>query len=331
MSTQTQIKPRFPLPRYPTGWFQIGYSDDVAVGEAKPLKYFGQDQVIFRTESGKVTVLDAFCPHLGAHLGHGGKVKGEEIECPFHAWRFSCEGACTAVPYAKRIPAKAAIPKWHIIERNAALWMWHDIDGREPYFDVPTFPEVGHEEWSEPVRKEWKLRTHNQEMAENVVDSAHFKYVHGTDMQPASKIEQNGVHLHMLSPTSVGGLQGAIESNSWGFGISTTRFTGLAETFLMGNVCPIDDEFVHVRFTFMVKKTGGADVTKGIGRAFIKEVSRQLEQDAPIWENKIHHDRPVLCDGDGEIALFRRWSRQFYPDWYWEESHKAFAEAEAAE
>ena len=105
----------------------------------------------------------------------------------------------------------------------------------------------------------------------------------------------------------------------------------LATAGAMTGKLGIDDEYVHVRFTFMVKKTGGADVTKGIGRAFIKEVSRQLEQDAPIWENKIHHNRPVLCDGDGEIALFRRWSRQFYPDWYWEEAHKAFAEAEAAE
>jgi hypothetical protein len=61
-----------------------------------------------------------------------------------------------------------------------------------------------------------------------------------------------------------------------------------------------------------VKQVGNADITKGVGAAFVGEVSRQLEQDTPIWENKIHHDRPVLCDGDGPIAIFRRWCRQFY-------------------
>ena len=45
-----------------------------------------------------------------------------------------------------------------------------------------------------------------------------------------------------------------------------------------------------------------------------REVSRQLEQDIPIWENKIHHDRPLLCDGDGPIGIFRRWCKQFYAE-----------------
>ena len=62
--------PRCPLPM-PWGWFQVLYSGDLAVGESKPLRYFDQDLVIFRTESGAVKVLDAYCPHMGAHLGYG--------------------------------------------------------------------------------------------------------------------------------------------------------------------------------------------------------------------------------------------------------------------
>jgi hypothetical protein len=27
--------------------------------------------VIFRTESGEVKILEAYCPHMGAHLGYG--------------------------------------------------------------------------------------------------------------------------------------------------------------------------------------------------------------------------------------------------------------------
>ena len=62
----------------PTGWFQIAYSDQIRPGEVKPLEYFDTDFVMFRTEDGQLCVLDAFCPHLGAHLGHGGKVRGSE-------------------------------------------------------------------------------------------------------------------------------------------------------------------------------------------------------------------------------------------------------------
>ena len=46
-----------------------------------------------------------------------------------------------------------------------------------------------------------------------------------------------------------------------------------------------------------------------LGRAFIREIERQFSQDIPIWENKGHLERPMLCDGDGPIGLIRRWGR----------------------
>ena len=81
---------------------QKGYlceeADSLPPGGVLSLRYFGRELVLFRTESGEPRVLDAFCPHLGAHLGHGGKVQGESIRCPFHGWCFDGRGACTAIP-----------------------------------------------------------------------------------------------------------------------------------------------------------------------------------------------------------------------------------------
>ncbi|WP_425436809.1 Rieske 2Fe-2S domain-containing protein [Mycobacterium rhizamassiliense] len=41
---------------------------------------------MYRTKSGLARAIEAYCPHLGAHLGHGGKVLGDELHCPFHAF-----------------------------------------------------------------------------------------------------------------------------------------------------------------------------------------------------------------------------------------------------
>lgn len=78
---------RFALP-IPFGWYAVAFSDDLAVGQVKPLRYFARDLVLFRAAQGTPCVLDAFCPHRGAHLGHGGRVGGESIVCPFHGWEF---------------------------------------------------------------------------------------------------------------------------------------------------------------------------------------------------------------------------------------------------
>jgi nitrite reductase/ring-hydroxylating ferredoxin subunit len=35
-------------------------------------------------------------------MAEGGQVKGEDLECPFHSWRFCGEtGKCTGIPYSK--------------------------------------------------------------------------------------------------------------------------------------------------------------------------------------------------------------------------------------
>ena len=95
---------RFPFPAYPNGWFRVAYADEIARGQLKGLHYFGQDLVAFRDEEGEAHVLDAHCPHLGAHLAVGGRVEGRGIRCPFHAWLWDGEGRCLDIPYAKRIP-----------------------------------------------------------------------------------------------------------------------------------------------------------------------------------------------------------------------------------
>ena len=60
----------------PFGWFMMAYSDELSIGEVKPVHYFGQELVLWRGEDGKARMIDAYCKHLGAHLGYGGRVKG---------------------------------------------------------------------------------------------------------------------------------------------------------------------------------------------------------------------------------------------------------------
>ena len=64
----------FPYPAFPNGWHGIAFSSDIAPGKAQAVRMLGRDFVAFRTEAGEAHVLDAYCPHLGAHLGHGGRV-----------------------------------------------------------------------------------------------------------------------------------------------------------------------------------------------------------------------------------------------------------------
>ena len=163
-SPQTQ-PPRYPFPPYPTGWFQVAYSDEIKPGEVKPLVYFGKQLVTFRTESGRLSVLDAVCPHMRAHIGLGGKVKGESVVCPSHGWQFGVDGRLHRASYLQKIPPRSSLACWPVREKNGLVIVWHDIEKKPPSWTVPHIPEFSSDEWIAPMRREWKIRSSNHEVS----------------------------------------------------------------------------------------------------------------------------------------------------------------------
>jgi phenylpropionate dioxygenase-like ring-hydroxylating dioxygenase large terminal subunit len=99
--------------QYPCGWYRICDSDEISQrGQVKHAFALGREMVIFRSddEHNQVYVLDAFCIHMGANLGFGGRVMPGTncIQCPFHLWEFNGEtGRCSKVPYVDgKVPEK---------------------------------------------------------------------------------------------------------------------------------------------------------------------------------------------------------------------------------
>jgi phenylpropionate dioxygenase-like ring-hydroxylating dioxygenase large terminal subunit len=313
----------------PLGWFAIGYSAELAVGDVKPLRYFGRDLVLFRTESGEATLLNAHCPHLGAHLGHGGVVKGESISCPFHAWEFNGEGYCTKVPYAKNMPPKVdgkqAIGRYPVAERTQMIWAWYHPEGAEPSFEVHTIAELHSPEWTDVDTFEWEINSIIQETGENAADIAHFVTVHNSPEMPQGVVTMNGHTRCTLMDSKQEAMdefgnidrsgqsydEGRLEAWSYGPGLTYQKFSRLFDVVMMGTITPIDDQNIHMRFCFTLPKQQSDEHTL-YANAFRDEIVHQVNQDIPIWENKVYLEEPTLCDGDGPIAKYRKWFKQFY-------------------
>ncbi len=308
---------RFPFP-LPSGWFRVGFVDELEPGQVSPLRYFGRDLVRVCTGSGEVRVFAAHCPHLGAHLGHGGRLEGELLRCPFHGWGFAADGSCVDVPYARRRPAGAKLRAWPTAVQNGIVWAWHDPAGGDPRWEVPVIRELGDPGWSPLRHHRWRIRTRNQEIAENTSDPAHFAVVHGFADVPSPEIRFDAHRYRSFSAYRAPNTQGELVDSTlevvWhGLGIGVTRSTGTLELLFIGTITPVDEETVEACFSFSVSREQGLDPDEGLGRASIAEAVRQMEQDIPIWENKRFRESPLLCDGDGPIGAFRQWARQFYP------------------
>ena len=307
---------------HPFGWFVACYSDELAVGEVKPLRYFDRDLVLWRGEDGVPRMLDAYCKHLGAHMGHGGRVQGNMLECPFHAWKYDEQGIVQEIPYSKTIPPKLKRPcdnQWHVVERNRFIWFWYHPHGVAPRWDVEELPETVNPDWTEYETCEWYVYGSIQNMAENGVDFAHFKYIHGTHSFPEAKLKWDDhrrsatVEAKMMTPK--GEMDGQISYVTVGPGQAWTRFTGISETLMVSGVTPVAQDKVHVRFAFTQPKEQVDGPMGGLARAMIKDICKQLDQDKVVWDRQRYLPNPQICAGDGPIAQFRKYYTQFYAEW----------------
>ena len=174
----------FPPP-YPNGWFHVCNSADIASGRVHSISALGLDLVAFREkESGRVGVLSAFCPHLGAHLGEGGEVVGNSIRCPFHGWQFNAEGQAVKIPYTRleTVPARCKTTSYEVRELVGTIWVWFDAEGRPPAYELHEFDDVVQQEEGGGLRlvvaRSSEFEMHVCEMAENSADPYHFQTLH---------------------------------------------------------------------------------------------------------------------------------------------------------
>ncbi len=309
---------RFPFPSLPHGWFAVALSSELAPGEVRTVHYFGQDIVLFRGTSGAVAALDKTCPHLGAHLG-GGTVEGDCLRCPFHAWSFDVQGRCVDVPYAPKIPPRARVRKWPIVEQNGLVFVYHGADAAP--WPLPPLPTDG---WTPDRAIKWEIRSHPQEVAENTVDCAHLQPVHHVTSTTVRSVEQDAhmmrVVLDLVASGEAIGMPDEINDVTLDVTLhGLGHIVSLTEVHTAGLLArqrihptPIDDERIAIFALASIRELPDPDYTREMDDVFWQAFVEDFPRDFPIWENKAYLERPMLAGGDGPIPRYRKWARQFY-------------------
>lgn len=313
------------LPPFPNGWYVFGLSRELAAGKLLARKFMGQDVVVFRTVSGRAYAVDAYCPHLGAHFGYGGTVRGEVIQCPFHGFQYDGSGACVKTGYDSPVPPAARLKTWPLREHSGFLLIYHHARGEPPAWEVPPVETAG---WTPLICHTYTLADHPQETTENSVDAGHFTYVHHyRDVRTLKEFEADGPHLstayavkRALRPLGLplAELNFSFETQIYGLGYSMVNVTvpALRLTARLW-VLPtaIDAERLTLRLAVRARKPAsplGGVLAPLMARFMLSGLSRDAGQDFPIWEHKRYTQPPALARGDGPIGRYRQWAKQFY-------------------
>jgi 3-ketosteroid 9alpha-monooxygenase subunit A len=313
----------------PTGWFQVGWSADIAVGDVVPLHYFGRDLVAFRNLDGQASVLDAHCQHLGANLGHGGCVVEGGIQCPFHGWVWNGNGRNVDIPYEKRPNKGRRVRSYPVAELNDSIYLWHDAAGRGPGWQPPNAFEVlchhvqsrSYHPFDRECRSRFeKIRVHPQVIAENAVDPHHFRFVHRTPISP-TVLRENTDDATWSAKVGFGrrwseGINrpeetlNTIEIHWSGIGIS---FNGehTRDGVRVVSVCPtpVDDNTSDIFAGYWISDDGDEFAERLAGAKLA------LPDDIRIWDHQQYLDAPGLAPSEAAgFRALRSWASSFYPE-----------------
>jgi 3-ketosteroid 9alpha-monooxygenase subunit A len=320
--------------RFARGWHCLGLEKSFQDGKPHQIDAFGTSLVVFQSRDGQLNVLDAYCRHMGGNLAQG-SIKGDAIACPFHDWRWGGDGSCIEIPYARRVPRLARTRSWVTLQRNGHLYVWNDPQLRPPPEDV-TIPDLegyGTDEWTDWSWNSLLIEGSNcREVIDNVVDMAHFYYVHL--VKPTSFRNVFDKHVASQYMSALGRPDIELETNygqeglvmdSWAtyYGPSfmvngQTLASGgqSAEGLLINCHYPVTDNSFVLQWGAIVRKSPGMpdSAAQELADTFASSLGDAFMQDIEVWKGKARVDNPLLCDEDGPVYQLRRWYDQFYVD-----------------
>ena len=260
--------------RVACGWYWLLPSSSLKRKKVVSANIVGYELAVFRGADGRVAALDAYCPHMGAHLAEG-KVEGNQLRCFFHNWCFNEKGKCTDIPCLNGMPSREISTKsWVVRESHGLIWIWLGED--EPSELIPEPPELQGEKYEYSVGNFFIKNCHPNVVMVNAIDEQHFHTVHHLPGEvlnmEANRI--NSTHIEFKNTGTVpnanlvGRLVGKLYKNCLTYNLN--YWYGSSGTVTLG------PDFLHLYLMFTLRLSALGQ-TEGYAVAFARKPTNFLQ------------------------------------------------------
>jgi phenylpropionate dioxygenase-like ring-hydroxylating dioxygenase large terminal subunit len=172
-------------------WQPALLSEELAERDGAPLRVrlLGEDLIAFRDTTGRVGLVEAFCPHRRAPLYYG---RNEEcgLRCVYHGWKFDADGKCVDLPSEPEdstLKDKVRLVAYPTAEKGGVVWAY--LGPRE------TMPPTPDYEWMRaPETHRHVSKTHEQcnylQALEGGLDTTHSSFLHNNRLGGRTELRQ---------------------------------------------------------------------------------------------------------------------------------------------
>ena len=301
-----------PLDHHPLDhhWYAVATVDAIGGGPVS-VEVLDTSYVIWRTADHQLIATLDRCSHREARLSLG-SVEAGCLRCPYHGWTFGEDGRCVNIPSsgdAAAIPPAAHLAPVPVAEHYGLVWLCPS----EPQHPVPHLGVDGDGSFTRLNTGMQVWNCSATRMIDNMLDVAHFPYVHaGTFGREQEQVVPN-FSLQQLDDTFHGYEYAVVINNegeakamsgggddviglemSTGFALpfsvrSTMSYENGIEQVLFMTAAPISTERSY--FTFVLWRNDDVSTTGQQIVDFELEVARE--------------DKAMLERLSGELALGR--------------------------
>ncbi len=182
------------------GWYFVLPSKKLSKNKIHSFSIGQQDLVVWRSANGAVSCLDAYCPHMGTHLGKG-KVVNNNLQCFFHHWKFDGSGKCQDIPVDSGSCAKVSTTAYKAIEAYDSIWVFPKADPAKP---IAQYKELAGHDLSVRFGDSYQRECHHHVTMINGLDPQHLKTVHNIDIEMAVEIQETNREIEVTLTGKIG-------------------------------------------------------------------------------------------------------------------------------
>jgi phenylpropionate dioxygenase-like ring-hydroxylating dioxygenase large terminal subunit len=206
-------------------WYVAAWASEIPEDGLFHRTLLNESVLIYRTSSGGLTAMENRCCHRGAplHLGHR---EGDCVRCGYHGMRFDETGVCVEVPGQDRVPPKAVIRTYPVVEKDEFVWIWMGDPALADESKILSYWWHTDAAW----RKKTATLHYNAPytlIVDNLLDFSHLSYVHAGTI---------GTPSNATTRASVEPIEGGLKITRWYLNdqiqanrASIVTFTGAAD------------------------------------------------------------------------------------------------------
>ena len=102
-------------------WYVAATCDEIT---ESPLgrRLLGEDVVLWRGASGRVTAFENRCAHRAFPLSHS-RVDGDRLVCGYHGCTYDTDGKCVFTPSQPQVPTGMSVRVFPVLEEPPFVWI----------------------------------------------------------------------------------------------------------------------------------------------------------------------------------------------------------------